>query len=95
MWRFDGRFDPETGLRMHTRLAAATQQLFAEQVPAEAPADLVERQAFLRARGWIALLDSTTHPASASPTGTGTSNQFDRQPHRRDRNRLGPQHQHW
>ena len=42
MWRFDGRFDPETGLRLHTRLLAATQQLFAEEVPAEAPADPIE-----------------------------------------------------
>ena len=73
MWRFDGRFDPETGLRLHTRLLSATQQLFAEQTPADAPDDPVERQAFLRARAWIAMLDSTTCPASASTaTGTGS-----------------------
>ena len=69
MWRFDGRFDPETGLRLHTRLLAATQQLFAEQVPAEAPTDPVERQAFLRARAWITLIDPT---ATGNVTGSGS-----------------------
>ena len=80
MWRFDGRFDPETGLRLHTRLLATTQQLFAEQTPADAPDDPVERQAFLRARAWVTLIDptaTTTGPGSDStstghPTGTGT-----------------------
>ena len=74
MWRFDGRFDPETGLRLHNRLLAATQQLFAEQVPAEAPADPVERQAFLRARAWVALVDHTaTSTTTSSTTGPETN----------------------
>ena len=73
MWRFDGRFDPETGLRLHTRLLAATQQLFAEQVPAEAPADPVERQAFLRARAWVALLVDHTATTTSSTTGLETN----------------------
>jgi hypothetical protein len=39
MWRFDGRFDPETGLRLHNRLLATVQKLFADQIPDDAPHD--------------------------------------------------------
>ena len=86
MWRFDGRFDPETGLRLHTRLAATTERLFAEQIPADSPHDPVERQAFLRARAWAAMVTSTgtasngttidsngTSTGTSSGTGTGTA----------------------
>jgi hypothetical protein len=75
MWRFDGRFDPETGLRLHTRLLATTQQLFADQAPPEAPTDPIERQAFLRARAWVALVDrtATTGTGTGIAAGTGTS----------------------
>ncbi len=71
MWRFDGRFDPETGLRLHTRLLAATQQLFAEQAPPDAPDDPIERQAFLRARAWVTLVDRATHAETGTRTSTG------------------------
>jgi hypothetical protein len=57
MWRFDARFDPETGLRLHNRITRATEQLFAQAVPDDAPDDPVERQSFLRARATISLLD--------------------------------------
>ncbi|HSH10662.1 MAG TPA: HNH endonuclease, partial [Ilumatobacter sp.] len=33
MWRFDGRFDPLSGVELDARLEAAVQALFAEQIP--------------------------------------------------------------
>ena len=79
MWRFDGRFDPETGLRLHTRLLATTAAALRRTGPPEArPTTPIERQAFLRARAWVALLDRTT----TAQTGTDVPAR-----HRHHRNR--------
>ena len=59
MWCLAGRFDPETGLRVHGRLSATVAALFAEQVPEHCPTDPVERQGFLRAHALAALCDGT------------------------------------
>jgi hypothetical protein len=55
MWRLDGRFDPETGLVLHNRLAATVDTLFAEATPEGCPTDPLERQGFLRAQALVAL----------------------------------------
>ena len=57
MWRFHGQFDPETGLKLHQRLVATTEKLFAQTVPADAPDDPVERQGFLRAHALVAMVN--------------------------------------
>ena len=57
MWCFHGLFDPETGVKLHQRLVATTEQLFAQTVPADAPDDPVERQGFLRAHALVAMVN--------------------------------------
>jgi hypothetical protein len=57
MWCLAGRFDPETGLKLHGRLKATVERLFAETVPEHCPSDPLERQAFLRAHALVALVD--------------------------------------
>ena len=59
MWCLAGRFDPETGLRLHGRLTGAVEALFAEQVPDHCPSDPLERQGFLRAHALAALTGGT------------------------------------
>ena len=59
MWCLAGRFDPETGLRLHGRLTGAAEALFAETVPDHCPSDPVERQGFLRAHALAALSEGT------------------------------------
>jgi Domain of unknown function (DUF222) len=49
MWRFDGRFDPVTGIKLDARLEAAVQALFAETTPAGCPTDPILKQQHLRA----------------------------------------------
>ena len=49
MWRFDGRFDPLSGVELDARLEAAVQALFAEAVPESCPTDPVLKQQHLRA----------------------------------------------
>ncbi|PIE32504.1 MAG: HNH endonuclease [Ilumatobacter coccineus] len=49
MWRFDGRFDPVTGVKLDNRLSAAVNTLFAESVPKTCPSDSVNKQHHLRA----------------------------------------------
>jgi hypothetical protein len=49
MWRFDGRFDPVSGVDLDARLEAAVQALFAEQTPDTCPTDPVMKQHHLRA----------------------------------------------
>ena len=49
MWRFDGRFDPVTGVRLDARLEAAVQALFAEATPDTCPTDPILKQRHLRA----------------------------------------------
>jgi hypothetical protein len=57
MWRLSGCYDPETGLRLHGRLAATVDTLFAERVPPCCPSDPIEKQDFLRAQALTALTD--------------------------------------
>jgi hypothetical protein len=56
MWRFDGRFDPVSGVEMAARLDTAVQTLFAESVPDTCPTDPIERQHHLRAIAFARLL---------------------------------------
>jgi hypothetical protein len=49
MWRFDGRFDPLTGVDLDARLETAVQALFAEHTPDTCPTDPVLKQQHLRA----------------------------------------------
>ena len=69
MWCLAGRFDPETGLRVHGRLSATVAALFAEQVPEHCPTDPIERQGFLRAHALAALCDGTGPGWRASGSG--------------------------
>ncbi len=63
MWCLSGRFDPETGVRLHGRLEAALSELFADQTPDGCPSDPCEKQDFLRARALVALLDGQVRGA--------------------------------
>jgi hypothetical protein len=57
MWCLAGRFDPETGLRLHGRLHAMVVRLFADTVPEGCPTDPGERQDHLRAHALIELTE--------------------------------------
>ncbi len=59
MWCIHGRFDPETGLRLHAGLRAAVDALFADKAPEGCPTDPGEKQDFLRGRALVGLLDGT------------------------------------
>jgi hypothetical protein len=54
MWCLRGRFDPETGLQLHNRLANTVVALFAAKTPADCPFHLLDWQAFLRAHALAA-----------------------------------------
>ena len=56
MWRFDGRFDPLTGVQLDARLEAAVQALFAEAAPETCPTDPILKQQHLRALAIVRLL---------------------------------------
>jgi hypothetical protein len=59
MWRFDGRFDPLSGVELDARLETAVQALFAEQTPDTCPTDPILKQHHLRALAFQRLvLDS-------------------------------------
>jgi hypothetical protein len=58
MWCMSGRFDPETGLRLHGRLQAAVAELFTDRVPEGCPSDPFEKQDFLRAGALVKLLEA-------------------------------------
>jgi len=49
MWNLRGRFDPLTGVTLATRLDHTVDTVFADTVPATAPADPIERNKHLRA----------------------------------------------
>ena len=49
LWRFDGRFDPLSGVDLDARLEATVQALFAEATPESCPTDPVLKQQHLRA----------------------------------------------
>src|SRR5262245_23335092 len=57
MWCLTGRFDPETGLRIHGRLQAMVATLFAHTVPDGCPTDPGEKQDHLRALALIELTE--------------------------------------
>ena len=57
MWCLSGRFDPETGVRLHARLRAALGDLVDEGIPEGCPTDPSERQDFLLAHALAALMD--------------------------------------
>ena len=59
MWRFDGRFDPVTGVRLAARLDAEIEALFSEAVPDSCPADPIEKQGHLRALAFARLLSGS------------------------------------
>ncbi len=63
MWCLAGRFDPETGVRLHGRLEAALGELFAEHTAAGCPSDPGEKQDFWRAQALVALLDGQARGA--------------------------------
>ena len=59
MWNLRGSFDPVTGVRVSSKLAATVAALFAEQVPEGCPDDPIEKQRFLTCHALIALIDGT------------------------------------
>ncbi len=67
MWRFDGRFDPVTGVGLAARLDAAVQALFAEAVPDTSPTDPIEKQHHLRALAFARLLSERDGVGAGRP----------------------------
>ena len=59
MWNLRGQFDPVTGVRLASKLAATVEAMFAEKVPEGCPEDPVEKQRFLTGHALIALIDGT------------------------------------
>src|SRR5262245_1369003 len=57
MWCLAGRFDPETGLRLHGRLQATVGSLFSDAVPEGCPTDPSEKQDHLRALALVQLTE--------------------------------------
>ena len=47
MWNLSARLDPVTGVKVAARLDATVEALFAEAVPADCPADPIEKQRYL------------------------------------------------
>jgi hypothetical protein len=60
MWCLYGRFDPDTGRRLHDRIDATLAALFAESTPDSCPDDPGEKQDHLRALAVVALIERTT-----------------------------------
>ena len=65
MWNLRGRFDPVTGVRLASKLAATIEALFAEKVPEGCPEDPIDKQKFLTGHALIALIDGTAGVARA------------------------------
>jgi hypothetical protein len=57
MWCLHGRFDPDTGRRLHDRIDGALAVLFAEATPDTCPDDPGEKQDHLRALAVAALIE--------------------------------------
>ncbi len=66
MWNLRGRFDPVTGVRLDAKLRTTVEALFAQAVPAECPADPIEKQRFLAAHALAALIDATAGVARSA-----------------------------
>ncbi|WP_040496087.1 HNH endonuclease signature motif containing protein [Ilumatobacter nonamiensis] len=67
MWNLNGRFDPDLGKDLARRIATATRRAFAEETPATAPTNPIERTQHLEG---LALADLILGTASAgSSTG--------------------------
>ncbi len=66
MWNLRGRFDPVTGVRLDAKLRTTVEALFAQAVPAECPADPIEKQRFLAAHAVAALVDATAGVARSA-----------------------------
>ena len=49
--------DPVTGLMLHNKISAATEDLFHDTTPAGCPTDPVEKQSFLRAHAMLNVID--------------------------------------
>jgi hypothetical protein len=56
MWNIRGTFDPVTGFVLDGQLQAVMDSMFATTTPPDAPTDGRERQAFLRARAFVELI---------------------------------------
>jgi Domain of unknown function (DUF222) len=67
MWCIHGQFDPETGLTLAAKIEAMLATKFAEQTPDGAPDDPGQKQDWLRAQAFIALL--TGDPAASATKG--------------------------
>src|SRR3954451_13394792 len=57
MGRWQATWDPETMLRLETRIDQQLQAMFHDRQPDGCPTDLIEKQNYLRARAVLALLD--------------------------------------
>ncbi len=56
MFRLSGRFDPESGVKLHNHIRAMVAALFAERVPSTCPTDPGAKQDHLRALALLALI---------------------------------------
>jgi hypothetical protein len=70
MWNVRGRFDPVSGVRLDSRLAAAVETLFSESAPPTCPSDPVEKQHHLRALALCRLVDGSATGVRAGRTET-------------------------
>jgi hypothetical protein len=68
MWNMKGRFDPDLGKELARRLSSATRTRFAQELPATAPADALERTQHLEA---LALADLIIGEASGAGSVAG------------------------
>jgi Domain of unknown function (DUF222)/HNH endonuclease len=68
MWRFAGQLDPENGLTMHALLERMMATLFADKVPEGCPTDPAERNDWLRAQAFIAIMNGQKVASGAPET---------------------------
>lgn len=69
MFNLRGRFDPQSGLRLHTAINSTAATVFAEQVPEHCPSDPIEKQKFLHAHAVTRLIDGTAGSDRRDRTG--------------------------
>ena len=65
MWCLNGRFDPESGLKLAGRLDNAVASLFADATPDTCPSDTGEKQDHLRAWALVSLTEGTGRSAGS------------------------------